>query len=263
VPGVKQAALGPAVVSTVVSAAGNSGPLTAPYGATQVAVIPAVTAYTSGTITYEVQWSFDGVNFFSADPKDTFANITAVNPGVVKVVAVKAPYYRVTWTTGAYTHNLQHGPVTTSEWTSTPSPFGYEQGAGSLSGPTIGIIGSTTQSATFAQATPATYSAITAVPQVAGVSAGRMALKLNITANTWTASPQFEILWSFTGLPYNASSNPTPLLHADPQDLWATSTGATTTIKEVVVKAPFFAIAQTVGTPGSATYTVDAIPSAL
>jgi hypothetical protein len=222
-------------------------------------ITPAVTAYTSGTITYEVQWSNDGVNFFSADPKDTFANITAVNPGVIKVVQVKAPFYRVTWTTGAYTHTIQDGAVTNSEWGSTPSPYGYELGAGAMGPATVGLIGSTTLAAAFNPATPTTYSAITAVPMIpnGGPQAGRLALKLNATADTWTASPQFEVLWVPTGV--GGVGN---ILHADPTDIFASQAGAFTAIKELAVKAPFFVVAMTVGTPGTATFTVDAIPTA-
>src|ERR1700691_2004735 len=260
-PGVKQSALATSVPSTVVTTSGNSGPLSVPYGASQVAVIPAVTAYTSGTLTYEVQWSNDGVNFWSADPKDTFANISAVTPGVIKVVTAKAAYYRVTWTSGSFTHTLQHAPATTSEWGYTPSPMGYEQGAGALGPAQVGYIPSTALSATFAQATPTTYTAIVPVPSAQGVQAGRMSIKVNATA--YTGSPILEVLWSFTGLPYNASSNPTPLMHADPIDQFATLTSATDTIKELVVKAPYFALAATSGTVTGITFSVDAGPTAL
>ena len=245
-PGVQSGAIRQTVPVTVISAAGNSGSQVVPWGATQLAIVANVSAYTSGTITYEVQWSLDGVNFFSADPKDTFGNITAVKQ-VVKVVTAKAPYYRVTWTTGAYTHGVSDVPVT---YAAPGTSAGYEQGAGALGVVSLAYIASTTLAATFVQGTTASYSAIKAC--LAG--AGRMAIKLNVTANTWTTG-QPEVLWSFDGV---------NLIHADPVDQWAAlGAGASTTMKDVVVKAPFFAVAFTAGTPGSATFTADAIETAL
>jgi hypothetical protein len=217
-----------------------------PWGASQLAVIANVSAYTSGTITCEIQWSLDGVNFFSADPKDTFVNITAVKQ-VIKVVQAKAPYYRLTWTTGAYTLSVTDAPISCAY---PGNSAGYEQGAGSLGVTQLAAIGSTTLAATFVQGTTTTYSVIKAIPS----GSGRMAVKLNVTANTWTTG-QPEILWSFDGV---------NLLHADPVDQWAAlGAGASTTFKEVATKAPFFALAFTAGTPGSATFTADLIETAL
>jgi len=279
-PGPGTAWLDTVVASTVVSASGNSGVLTTPYSAQQMVVIASVTAYTSGTATFEVQWSFDGINFFSADQgtaggtgttqlKDTFANLAAVGT-LYKVVPVRAPYYRVTWTTGAYTMNVQAGPAAPTA-SGNAAPDGFVLGATSFIGqlpaaggaeyaPQFTYVPSTTLSAAYVQATPATMSSILAVPTIPGevenMPINRMSLKLNVTANTWAVGAVFEVLWSFTGI---AGST----WHGDPTDTFAGATAAFTSIKELVIKAPYFAIAITAGTPGSATFTADIAPTCL
>jgi hypothetical protein len=273
--GIRSAALRTSIPSTAITTAGNSGTLVPPEGATSMVVLPQVTAYTSGTATYEVQWSFDGTNWYSADSsvggaavaKDTFAGISAVNPGVLKYVTVKAPYYRIAWTgSPSLTHNFSDAPFSASA--GVVSPSGFEQGAPSLAAPVVGLIGSTTLSATFSAATASTYSAITAVPTIPGaapagsVPVARMAILLHVTANAGT-SEVLEVLWSQNGLVYNASTNPTPLYHADPTDTFAPASAAFTTIKELPVKAPYFAIAITGGTPGATTFTADVVATAL
>lgn len=65
---------------------------------------------TSPSMTLEIQWSMDGVNFFSVDTtKDAFAALTAAG-GAVKTVPVKAPFFRVAWvitgTTPSFTFTL-------------------------------------------------------------------------------------------------------------------------------------------------------------
>jgi hypothetical protein len=264
-PGLATGWLDTAVPSTVVSAPGNTAALGSPYNAQVFAVIANVTAYTSGTATFEVQWSYDGTNFWSADQtgqssvaKDTFAGLAAVGT-LFKIVTVKAPYYRITWTTGSYTMNVQVAPVSTY---SPQTPEGFTESApGSIgSVPVIGAVGATTLSALYVQATPATYSAIVAVPLVQAIPApsgvvayvppSRISFKVNCTANSWTVTPQLELLWSLTGL---AGST----WHGDPADLFATQASTFNVIKEVPVRAPYFAFAVTVGTPGSMTFTVD------
>jgi hypothetical protein len=289
-PGPGTAWLETVVPSTVVSSAGNSGALTAPYSAQQIVVIPNVTAYTSGTVTFEVQWSFDGVNFYSVDQssagsatqvKDTFANLSATG-SLFKVVPVRGPYYRVTWTTGAYTMNVQAGPA--APWaTGAGDPESFVEGASSFIGqspaaggadyaPQFVFVPSTTLTAVYAAATASTYTGILAVPtipsEVENVPVNRMSIKLNVSAETGTTpSFTFEVLWSFTGLPYNASTNPVPLFHGDPTDTFIpiTSVAGAPVIKELVVKAPYFAIAATTvsGTTPSVTFTADIAPTCL
>jgi len=232
---------------SAISANGNTGALIPPQGASHFALIAAVTAFTGTSITFEVQWSNDGTNFFSADPADTFTAIAAAKT-VVKELTVKAPFYRVAYT-GTYssaTFSFTDVPFTV---TPAPSPTGYEAGAPSLAAATVGYIGSTTLTATFVQGTTSTYSAIKA--SLAGAS--RMGLLLKCTANTWTTGV-FEILWSMDG---------TNLIHADATDVFATFAGAATKFKEVAVKAPFFAVTIISGTPGSATFTADVGATAL
>jgi hypothetical protein len=265
VPGVASTWLDTIVPSTVVAAPGNTAALTAPYNAQQFAVIVNVTAYTSGTATFEVQWSYDGVNFWSADQtgqssvaKETFVGLAAVGTAF-KVVTVKAPYYRVTWTTGSYTMNVQVAPASNYA-TQTPEGF-TETAIGSIgTAPVVGAVGSTTLVAAYVQATASTMSAITAVPLLAPLPApsgaiveqvppARMSFKLNVTANTWTLAV-FEIVWSLTGV---AGST----WHGDPADTFVASSTTFNSIKDVPVRAPYFAFAITGGTPASATFTAD------
>lgn len=54
------------------------------------------------TLDLEVEWSHDGTNWSSAQPADTFTEITAVS-AATKTFDVKAPLYRVTWDVGGTT----------------------------------------------------------------------------------------------------------------------------------------------------------------
>jgi len=223
------------VPPTVISASGNTGVLIPPWGASSMVVQPTVSAYTSGTITYEVQWSFDGTNFYSADPKDTFANLTATG-APLKYVTVKAPYYRITWTTGAYTHALTDAPVGYT----VNSPTSWEQGASAFSSPVVGAIAS-------ALVTNAANSAIVAVP----ANASRIALLYHTTAIAGTANVLYEVRWSYNG---------TTFVPADPTDVLGTAIAATGNgpIKELPVKAPFYTVIVG-GTCTSATFSVDTV----
>src|ERR1700677_823895 len=265
------------VPSTVVtSGASQSGTLTPPYSAQQIAVIANVTAYVSGTATFEVQWSFDGVNFYSADQssagsatqvKDTFAGIAGVAT-LYKVVPVRAPYYRINWTTGSYTFNIQAGPAAPLA-SGSAAPDSGVLGASSF----IGQLGSPgyvyspqftylpsatlTGAAFTAGGTPAstTVSSIVAVPLVASeveaMPVNRMTLKLNVTTLTGT-SAALGVFWSYT----NTGAAGT-LWSADPTDTFAAITAAEDVIKELVVKGPYFAIGTVSGTFTVATFTGD------
>lgn len=67
--------------------------------------VTAATGGTTPTVVVEVQWSHDGVNFFSVDgTKDVTAG-TAVGEKETKEFEVKAPYWQVVTTfTGAPTN---------------------------------------------------------------------------------------------------------------------------------------------------------------
>jgi hypothetical protein len=270
-PGPSLASLQSVIAAGTISAVnGNTGALQAPYGIESMLVAVAVTA-SAGAITFEVQWSNDGVNFFSADSatasgaqvKDTFAAISSILT-TYKVLNVKAPYYRINWTTAASnTFGVQVGAAGFAEM-GFGAPYGEEEGA-QVGGPVVGAIGSTTLTAVYVQATPATMSAITAVPLAlpagtalsgqVGQPVSRLAIKLIVTANTWTTAV-FGVVWSFTSA---AGST----WQADPSDTFGGSSAAFTSIKEVAVKAPFYAIAILSGTPASATFTVDHCPTAI
>jgi hypothetical protein len=247
-----------------------------PEGASAMAIWITPSGVAGTSITVEVQWSNNGTTFYSADPKDTFAAIAAGSTATVcKYVTVKAPFYRLafTGTITAATLLVQDVPLSYSITSAT----GWEAGAASLPPATVGYIGATTLAATVTQATPTTYTAITAVPHVlpsgiiastGGVEASRMALLVNCTANTWTVSPTLQVYWSLTGLPYNVSTNPLPLslpytsLGAV-DDVFTAQTAPFNVFKELPVLAPFFAIGFSAGTAGSATFTVDVAATAL
>jgi hypothetical protein len=82
------------------TATGNSGALPAP-GRAEVAVGVSVTVQsgTAPTLTFDVQWSDDGVNFFDSQPVDNYTQITTTVPTrAVKKFTVKGAYYRLRWT---------------------------------------------------------------------------------------------------------------------------------------------------------------------
>lgn len=87
------------VASAARNADGNSGALQlADADAAAIALMVSVTAVAGVTPTFDlsVEWSDDGVNWFAADPPDSFAQISA-NKKVVERYAVKGPYYRIVW----------------------------------------------------------------------------------------------------------------------------------------------------------------------
>lgn len=64
-------------------------------------VLPIVTAVsgTSPTLGITVEWSTTGTTWVTADPPDTFTQLTAVG-GAAKFFVAKGVYYRVVWTIG-------------------------------------------------------------------------------------------------------------------------------------------------------------------
>lgn len=76
--------------------AGSQTPADGETVAVQIAVSAA--SGTTPSVTFEVQWSVDGVNWHSADgTADTFAAITAAK-NVCKNFTVKGTYMRLVWT---------------------------------------------------------------------------------------------------------------------------------------------------------------------
>lgn len=93
------------VAPSAARAAGGSSSAVAAQGSTVALTVRTTVAGT--TLALAVEWSADGVNFGPADTTaDAFAAISAT--GVVsKAFAVKAPFYRVTWTpTGSFTFQV-------------------------------------------------------------------------------------------------------------------------------------------------------------
>jgi hypothetical protein len=257
------------------TAAFNTQAFEAPEGASAMMISISSGATQTGTLTTpEVQWSNNGTTFYSADPKDTFANLVA-GATQYKYVTVKAPFYRVAFTgsVSVATITVQDHPLSYS----VTSASGWESGASSLPTATVGYIPATTLAATVVQATPATYTALTHVPMItgagvisstAGIEASRMALLVNCTANTWTSTATLQVYWSMTGLVYNASTNPIPLIlpyaaAGVVDDLFTAQTAPFNVFKEIPILAPYFALGFSSGTPGSATFTVDVAITAL
>lgn len=92
------------VASLAARAANGSSSAVVASAATVGITVRTTVAGTS--LALVVEWSADGTNWGAADPADTFTAITAT--GVVsKSFAVKAPFYRVTWTpTGSFTFSV-------------------------------------------------------------------------------------------------------------------------------------------------------------
>ncbi len=91
-------------VTFVTSAArtvdGQSAAQQAHHGSLDIAVDITAVSGTSPTIDFEIEWSHDGgTTWASADPADTFSQITAAGT-VVKTVPVRAHTWRLTWTLG-------------------------------------------------------------------------------------------------------------------------------------------------------------------
>lgn len=94
------------VTSASRGVSGNSGAI-ALGKSLNVGVLVDVTAHsgTTPTLDITVEWSMDGANFGPAQPVDSFTQITVVDSRVVKLFAVKAPFFRVVWTLAGTTPN--------------------------------------------------------------------------------------------------------------------------------------------------------------
>lgn len=70
-----------------------------------VGVMVEVTAHsgTTPTLDLSVEWSMDGTNFAPAQAADSFTQITTTDQRVIKLFAVKAPFFRLVWTLGGTT----------------------------------------------------------------------------------------------------------------------------------------------------------------
>lgn len=91
--------------ASAITATGNGTGTQTPADGETCAVQIAVTAAsgTTPSITFEVQWSVDGVNWHSADgTPDTFAAITAAK-NVCRNFTVKGTYMRLAWTVSGTT----------------------------------------------------------------------------------------------------------------------------------------------------------------
>jgi hypothetical protein len=73
--------------------------MTTPNTGTALSLLLNVTAAsgTTPTLDVEVQWSNDGTVWASADPVDSFTQITGVK-AVVKTFPPRAAFYRLRWT---------------------------------------------------------------------------------------------------------------------------------------------------------------------
>jgi hypothetical protein len=82
-----------------ITASGSSSAVQVPLGGcVTVGIVASAVSGTTPSATFEIQWSFDGTNWGSADgAADTFAAITAAK-SVFKNVTVKAPLMRLSWT---------------------------------------------------------------------------------------------------------------------------------------------------------------------
>jgi hypothetical protein len=94
------------VLSAARGASGNSGAI-ALGKATNVTIEVDVTAQsgTGPTLDLSVEWSMDGITFAVPQPVDTFTQIAATTPKVIKTFATKAPFCRLVWTLGGTTPN--------------------------------------------------------------------------------------------------------------------------------------------------------------
>lgn len=87
------------VASAARTATGQSSTISAP-SARAVSLLADITVVsgTTPSLTLSVEWSSDGgTTYFSADPADAFAAITAAAKKVKRFDA-KAPHYRIVWT---------------------------------------------------------------------------------------------------------------------------------------------------------------------
>jgi hypothetical protein len=87
------------VASAARTVAGDSGALQIHAGdALSLLVEVTASSGTGRTLDLTIEWSNDGVDWFGADPVDSFAQITTVAPTrVVERYTVKGSHYRVRW----------------------------------------------------------------------------------------------------------------------------------------------------------------------
>lgn len=87
-----------------ITATGSGSATIRPRGTSvNVGIVASAVSGTTPSATFEVQWSFDGTNWGSADAAaDTFAAITTAK-SVYKSVTVKAPLMRLAWTVSGTT----------------------------------------------------------------------------------------------------------------------------------------------------------------
>ena len=85
------------VASAAQTATGNSAAIV--VSSLTIGLVLSVTAAAGTTPTLDVtlEWSADGVTFFSAQPADSFTQLIAVG-GAVKSFTCKQAFYRIKWT---------------------------------------------------------------------------------------------------------------------------------------------------------------------
>lgn len=101
------------VTSAARGSTGNSGAIRSDR-ATVLNLAVSVTAQsgTTPTLDFSVEWSYDGTNFFQAQPADSFTQITTVVPTtVVKRFDIKGPQFRLVWTLGGGTPNYTFSAI--------------------------------------------------------------------------------------------------------------------------------------------------------
>lgn len=92
------------VASSARTATGTSAALSTGAKAKFLNLLAAVTAVSGvgPTLDLSVEWSNDATTWATAQPADTFTQITAA-ANAVKQFAVKAGFYRIRWTIGGTT----------------------------------------------------------------------------------------------------------------------------------------------------------------
>jgi len=88
----------PKNVTVIASAPQNVGTVTSPFfsvleNAVNLSIGVSATV-TTGTVTVDVQWSFDGTTFFDTETPDALTTISTTK-NVVKTFPIRAPFYRV------------------------------------------------------------------------------------------------------------------------------------------------------------------------
>jgi hypothetical protein len=246
----------------------------APWGADRIAVVPYVNAFANGTsVNWELQWSMDGVHFYSADNsisgsttqlKDIFATaLTATGYGALMEATVKAPYYAVAQTTvgtfsaaGNLSYGLYDAPISAGVSGAQGSNQGYEAGAPAFAAPSGSVASpliSQSANVTLTRSSVLQIGALGPSPtqQAAALlpNASRMSLLLTLSATGGTfTSCYWEVQWSFDNVNW---------LHAQPIDSITLGTSAASCVKELSIKAPYMSLVPTiVGSGGTATYQV-------